>query len=431
MSQLRFGFADEIITPVLNGHCLDGYGFRLGPAEFIRDDIHAKVCAIVSGDSISLLFSMDLIGMGPRLYRLVTSQISHLTGVPRERIALCFIHTHAAPAAGILDELPIDYDYFARVGELCGQAALRAIERACPCSVSFSILPEQITQSYNRRNGRDVIDRSIRAAAFHDENGQLRGVICSASCHAVVCTKMCVSADWLSELNKLSSDALPYLYVQNRGADVDPLDMGSHTVDDLIEKLGKQLSEPVERFAKAAVPGTPLQGTLITRYENVSVPMMAMTDTDTMKATIRAEEEKYFTSPAGSLERHITFRELQFWRHMLEMAENGENFDIKVPLQLFCLNHDFVFAFVPFEMLTLTGNKLEELFVSKGFAPENIYTCGYSNSTNGYLAPIEEFEFGGYEVAGASHWYNIPQNSTGTERAVLEWFTKQADMIYN
>ena len=429
MSSIRFGFADEIITPKLNGQFLDGYGFRTTPVEYIRDDLHAKVCAIESEGEVSLLFSIDLIGISPRLYRLVTAQITALTGVPRERIALCFIHTHAAPASGILDEIPVDYDYIAHVGELCGQAALRAMERVCPGSFDFAILPEQIQHSYNRRAGRDVIDRSIRAAAFHDETGQLRGVISSASCHAVVCTKMCISADWLSELNKLSSDDLPYLYVQNRGADIDPCDMSAHTVDSLIEILGKELSEPVDRFAKASVSGPVLKGRLTTRYENVRIPMLAMRDTDELKAKIKAEEEKYFTCSPTGWEKHGILRELQFWRHMLELAENGETNDITVPLQLFSLNRDFIFAFLPFELLTLTGNKLEDLFASKGFSRESIYICGYSNSTNGYLAPLEEFEFGGYEVAGAAHWYNISQNGTESERTVLNWFAKQADML--
>lgn len=429
MNSISFGFADEIITPKLNGQFLDGYGFRTTPAEYIRDDLHAKVCAIESEGEISLLFSIDLIGLNPKLYRLVTAQITALTGVPRERIALCFIHTHAAPASGVLSDLPIDYDYIAYVGELCGRAALRAMERLCPGSFDFAILPEQIQHSYNRRAGRDVIDRSIRAAAFRDETGALRGVISSASCHAVVCTKMCISADWLSELNKLSSDEIPYMYVQNRGADVDPFDMSAHTVDSLIEILGKELSEPVDRFAKASVQKTVLEGKLITRYENVRIPMLAMRDIDELKAHIKEEEKNYFSCGPEGWEKHRIYHMLQFWRHMLELAENGETNDITVPLQLFALNRDFVFAFIPFELLTLTGNKLEELFASKGFSRESIYICGYANSVNGYLAPVEEFEFGGYEVAGAAHWYNISQNSTESETAVLNWFAKQADML--
>ena len=58
MEQLKFGFADAIITPT-HPQCLymDGYGFRVKPAESIRDDLHAKVMAIVDGDRTRLVFS--------------------------------------------------------------------------------------------------------------------------------------------------------------------------------------------------------------------------------------------------------------------------------------------------------------------------------------------------------------------------------------
>jgi putative intracellular protease/amidase len=61
-----------------------------------------------------------------------------------------------------------------------------------------------------------------------------------------------------------------------------------------------------------------------------------------------------------------------------------------------------------------------------GFPEEGIYVCGYANSVNGYLAPPEEFEVGGYEVGGAAHWYNIPQTSVESEPTVVKWFEEAA-----
>ena len=82
MNPIKIGFADRIITPTLNGTFLDGYGHRVSPAEGVRDDIHAKVMALSDGSSTQLLFTLDLIGLNPRLYTLVSTQISDLTGVP-------------------------------------------------------------------------------------------------------------------------------------------------------------------------------------------------------------------------------------------------------------------------------------------------------------------------------------------------------------
>ena len=426
---LCLGFADAIITPHHPEYIyLDGYGFRLSPAtEGVRDDLHAKVCAMIEGEKTFLLFSLDIIGLREDTYRLVTSQISDLTGVAREDIALSCIHTHAAPASGILDELPIDTDYFAWMGEVCGRAALRAIERACPVTASFAILPETLKTSHNRRKEREVIDRSIRAVAFHDEAGKLRGVLCSAACHAVVNTAHSISADWLAELNVLSTDEVPYLFLQGRGADINPQLYLKLPIDEMIARLGSELSTPVAQFAANTAQGHPLLGTLERRYEIVRIPMKEMTDLAAVRKEIERESQAYRAIDPSDIQKHFVLRQLQWWRHMEKMIENGEDFALRVPLQALAIGKACVFLFVPFELLTLTGNKLEDMFAETGFARETIYVCGYSNMTEGYLAPVEEFEFGGYEVAGAAHWYNIPEASTESEPAVLNWFRKVSE----
>ena len=428
---LRLGFADAIITPKYPEYTyLDGYGFRLSPAtEGVRDDLHAKVCAMVDGEKIFLLFSLDLIGLREDTYRLVSAQITDLTGVAREDMALSCIHTHAAPASGILDELPIDTDYFAYVGEVCGRAALRAMERACPVRASFAILPETLMTTHNRREGREVIDRSIRAVAFRNEKGELCGVLASAACHAVVNTAYSISADWLAEFNKLSSDEVPYLFLQGRAADINPQLYLGLPIDELIERLGRELATPVEAFAKNSPQGLPLCGDLTRHYEIVRIPMKEMTDLAAVREEIARQSAAYRARSPEDIQKHFVLRQLQWYRHMERMNENGEDFSLHVPLQALAIGKACVFLFVPFELLTLTGNKLEEMFVAAGFAREAVYVCGYSNMTEGYLAPVEEFPFGGYEVAGAAHWYNIPEASPESEPALLDWFRRVSEEL--
>ncbi len=425
MNTIKIGFADAIITPTsINGMFLDGYGHRVSPAEGVRDDIHAKVMALSDGRRTHLLFTLDLIGLNPRLYTLVSSQISDLTGVPVSHISLVSIHTHAAPQGGILDEMPINTDYFAYLGELCGRAALRAMERACPCRVAAAVLPEQLTHVLNRR-GRPYIDRRIKAAAFYDEGGALRGVITTAACHAVINTAFTISADWLAELNAISSDELPYLFFQGRAADINPWQDEGLDTDRFISTLGKELSGPAVAFAASKPQQQILTGEIVTRHEQVRIPMLAM-EADELRATVKHWSEQYFSLPIEDWNKHYYLRELQWARHMLRRAESGEGFDITVPLQLVTIGDAFAFAMVPFELLTLPGDRIEAILRRAGFPEEGIYVCGYANSVNGYLAPPEEFEVGGYEVGGAAHWYNIPQTSTDSEPAVIAWFEKAA-----
>ncbi|MBQ7337164.1 MAG: hypothetical protein IJW40_01785 [Clostridia bacterium] len=422
MNPIKVGFADEIITPQLNGIFLDGYGHRITPATGVRDELHAKVMALSDGVNTHLLFALDLIGLNPRLYTLVSHQIADLTDVPVSHISLVCIHTHAAPQAGILDEMPINTDYFAYVGELCGRAALRAMERACPCTVRAAVLPEELKHIFNRR-GRPFIDRRIKAAAFYDEVGALRGVICNAACHAVINTEFAVSADWLAELNAISCDEVPYLFFQGRAADINPWQDEGMDIDAFITTLGRELSEPVAAFAAADYQRTSLQGSIVTHYEMVRIPMLAM-GVEELREQVKHWSDLYFSLPIEDWNKHYYLRELQWARHMLAIAERGESFDIEVPLQLLTVGDAFAFALVPFELLTLPGERIEDVLRRAGFAEQGIYVCGYANSLNGYLAPPEEFEVGGYEVGGAAHWYNIPQTSPASAPAVVAWFEK-------
>ena len=423
MNDIRFGFADTVITPS-RPDCvyLDGYGHRMHPAVGVRDELHAKVAAITDGETTFLLFSLDLIGMRRPVYELLINQITALCGVPRSHIALACTHTHSAPATGILDELPINTDYFAYVGECCGRAALAALERATPGSLHAELLPEQLQHSFNRR-GRDVIDRSMRAAAFRDTKGNLRGLLCSASCHAVINTSYLISADFLSVLNEASTDACPYLFFQGRGADINPYTEQALAPDDFIRALGSELTDAIAAFLSRPANTAPLQGALSVCYEDVTLPMMKHNDLDALRAAIREHEKAYFSCAPEDLQKHFNLRELQWLRHMLRLAESNSSFEITVPLQLLKVGDAMAFAFVPFELLTLTGNKIEQMLLDAGYDRSSIYVCGYSNITESYLAPVEELPYGGYEAGGgASHWYKLPHCTEQTEPALLRWF---------
>ena len=197
----------------------------------------------------------------------------------------------------------------------------------------------------------------------------------------------------------------------------------------MIARLGRELSIPVAQFAANAPQGDTLSGEITRRYEIVSIPMKKMTDIAAIKAEIAKQSEAYRAISPDDIQKHFVLRQLQWWRHMERMIEKTEDFALRVPLQALAIGKACVFLFVPFELLTLTGNKLEDMYAEAGFARETIYICGYSNMTEGYLAPVEEFPYGGYEVAGAAHWYNIPEASPESEPALLDWFRKVSEEL--
>jgi hypothetical protein len=87
-------------------------------------------------------------------------------------------------------------------------------------------------------------------------------------------------------------------------------------------------------------------------------------------------------------------------------------------------------AFVPFEMLTATGNAVERILASLGANAPECLVIGYSNGTNGYLCPSAEADEAGYETAGAARWYGLPECSAETEKAVLRGVHSLADRLF-
>ena len=426
MKSLRAGFAQADITPALAGIWLDGYGMRTRPAESVRDPLYAKVCVLDDGSGIHLIASLDLCGLSQYFDCLLRDIASAVCGIPAARMTLCCIHSHSAPAGGMLPRFPVNRDWLAHAGELLGQAALRAMARAVPCTADFRILDEPLTHTRNRR-GQPERDPRIRTAAFRDESGTLRGVLCQASCHAVINTDYRVSADYLSVLNARSADECPYLFLQSRGADINPSCMTP--VEEGIRTLGHDLADPVAAAAADARAGIPLTGPLESIREYVTVPMRFPGTPEEMAAMLREAEAVYLTTPPEDTAKY-GWQEKMIWLRLLrDMRESGKAPEVRVPLQILRSPGVFVFAFLPFEVLTATGDRLEAIFRQAGYPAERIWITGYANSVNGYLAPPEALSgdhYEAYEAYESAFGYNLPNTSPASEPAVLAWFASHA-----
>jgi neutral ceramidase len=431
MPLLKCGFAQRDITPVPGTVFLDGYGFRLTPAEGIRDRLYVKVCAIECGDDRFALFSFDLCGMSAQVYDYIAGHIEGLTGMDRSRFALTCIHTHAGPACGLLDGLPLYWDWFASAAEKAAEALAEAHQNARPGQFHMSICGE-LRHMFNRR-GRTPIDRRIRCAVFTGEDGNVRGIIASAACHAVVNTSMNISADYpavLTQEVEKRYPGVPAIFINGRGADIDPYNPDSLTREELLVTLGHELADCALNFADtvAGKYKEALDTEIVSDYRLITVPMKPFSAEDVYRREITRLTDAY-KNEKDAVTKHCILRELDYHRSCMKKLRAGISPDITVPLQILLIKNTAVFVMMPFEVLTLTGNKIEEMLCNLGFAPESVFICGYTNSVNGYLAPIEEFEYGGYEVAGAAHWYGIAECCEQSVETVLKNIDSMMDAL--
>ena len=425
MSVLNAGFAQIDITPEKPGEVfLDGYGDRLSPAEGVRDPLYAKVCFLSSGERRFAIISVDLCGFGCAVKDRLCALISQITGMPREHFALCATHTHAAPACGVLSGLPISMIYFDTVGQRIADAVIKARESAVPGAFQTSF-GDSFNAGYNRRK-KENIDRRVFVWSFRDGSGALRGALASASCHAVCSTDMLISADYPGVLTGMArerlGDGVPVLFLQGRGADIDPTEFHESGILKAGEALGKCVFSGIERAADGGV----VDGELSIAFAEKEIPF-ASPDPEAL-SVMTAKYTKRLAETDDPFKRRCACVEL-VWAYNAK-KNVGRTPTVGVDLQMLKLGDGAAVAFVPFELLTLTGDALESILLSHGVKAPDCLVVGYANGTNGYLCPSAEASLRDYETAGASHWYGLPECSELTERAVLDGMSGLADRLF-
>ena len=408
--KLSCGFSQIDITPQPAASVyLDGYGERILPAGEILDPLYAKVCVMRYGSSEFAVISLDICGLRSPVMERLEDWITLLTGLERSQFALCATHTHAGPACGLLPDLPVNMLYWNWVGQQIASAILQARETSLPGTFR-SCFADDFTGGYNRRNKPDI-DRRIRVCGFYDDAGILRGVFANASCHAVCMTGCGISADY---------PGVPFLFLQGRGADVDPLFWEQEGVD----RLGNELTEKVFAALDTLANMTGTHGPIRSLFRKSRIPMCWPGKAE-MATELEQQLQKLTENKDKSKARRYADVNIRWLQNAIRELESGNTDpEITVSFQALSVGRDFVMVFVPFEMLTVTGNAIESAICAMGIDPARCFVIGYANGTNGYLCPSAEHGDGSYEVQGAARWYSLPQCCEASERTVIARLTE-------
>ena len=425
MSMLRCGFAQVEITPEPGTVYLDGYGFRMQPSSGTRDPLYAKVCAFCTEKTRFVIIAMDICGLNRELSHRLRGWVRSAAGLADAEFVLCATHTHAGPACGVLDGLPINGLYWDEVGQKLGKAVKEAQANACAGHFRFAV-GGGLEGGYNRR-GKEIIDRRVPVCAFYDEQDVLRGVIASASCHAVCHLEFTCSADYPSVLTEAAAESfpgVPFLFLQGRGADIDPVVKG----EEGIRLVGGSLTENVFGALKDMAGTEGWNGDSIKGAFCPTVVPMCVPSCEVMEQEAAVIAAQIYQEP-DTQKRHYAGVELVWRQKMAMQTKKGIKPTVEADLQMAVIGGKWVLVFVPFEMLTPTGNAIEKMLIQQGYAPEKCFVVGYSNQNNGYLAPAAEGGMDGYETRGAAHWYGLPECSVHSEPAVLHAFSAMLNRL--
>lgn len=411
--KLYIGFAEVDITPPLtDGVYLDGYGFRTAPAEGVHLPIFAKVCVLRSGeDGVPFaIFSLDVCGLSDTVHDRLRRWICLTAPIKNERMALCATHTHAGPAAGVLWGLPVNMLYWDKVGGQLGAIANEALSRMVEGTLRLSE-GTPFTASANRR-GKACIDRRVPVCAAYSAEGKLLGMLVSASCHAVASNDMRISPDYPGVMAKKVSEhhgGAPVLFLQGRGADINPTEEAMAAGKNRPDVPGAVLADCVEAGLRAPALCTATDGKIKAVLHPTLLPYAYPT-----QAQIEAKIAEMQQALADGIKPRSTEMELLWQAGALEQVTAGKRL-VEVPMVLAALSVGGIkFVFLPFELLTSTGNKIEEIFGA------HTLVIGYANGTHGYMAPADECGLFDYETCRSAHWYGMPECIEATEQTLLD-----------
>lgn len=402
---LHAGAASVDITPS-SPQWLDGYGNRTAPSEGAYQPITAKGLALRFGETGAVLVSAEVLGFDRTRVPALKARIAARAGVAAENVILAATHTHCAPrVCDMVMPGEVDAGYRDWFEARCVDAAAGAWEQLSPVRVRVSKAEDRLGINRRARTEQGTImrpnpngphDRDVDTVWFEEPTGSgVRASLTVAACHPTCRGGQQLGGDYpgflLRELEREAGGV--GLFVLGCAGDVRPHFTGEHggfrmaSLEE-VERAGKDMGEAVLAARKSARPVECRD--LQVRRREVEIPL----------AEPPGEEELRHVAAEDSnlLKRAWAGRMLQEGADRLPRSVSFE-------IQLLSLAPGLGVLFWPGEVVAdyaLWVKSLDNLEV------DSLIAGAYANGAVGYVPSAAMYPYGGYEVNGSHHYYNLP-----------------------
>ena len=382
---LKLGYAQADITPA-EPMGLVGFYREDNLSKGVQSSLLAQV-AVWEDEERCCLITVDSLGFMKDMTDLLREQVGRGLGVSKDKVMVCFSHTHAAPNADS------EKQYF----EMICEKALMAVEQAMadlkPVSVGYG--NAEVNIGVNRRPNGTKIDKRAGFLLAHDEKEQkncLLLVRLTAHGNVLKADNYRISPDYFGEVRETLQKqyGCPVLVVQGAAGNIAPkyFDSENTPVDargpEFVrskDALNCMAEEVRKKFA-----GSMAQMTLTTEgtVRMYSQEMTLYAEVPSLEVAKQiASEAKQFCGIDGS----------EWLAEVNQLRENGiQQQEEKVEVQYFSVG-DWCLCGVPYELMTEFALQGVEQTGNKFF-----YINGYTNGCLSYFPMKEEFDKGGYEV---------------------------------
>ncbi len=397
---VRFGFAQVDITPTTSVEMV-GFGRPDNRSRGTLSRLLAQIMLWEGAGERACIVAIDSIGFTVEEANRVRAAIAEKLHLAREKVMLCFSHTHSAVNVGQEEA------YFASAITKILEGIDRAIQSLAPIKAVWGHTEAEI--GVNRRNKDGVLDKRIGVLKLADAaTNKTRAIVLRLSAHANVLTSdnYMISSDFIgvarSELEKRYGCRV--IITQGASGNIRPkyqhsqailMEEHPHEAERMLRdgELGKRIvSESMEALAKMAAEIERAVGGMADSLVPQSVYRLCMFS-ETQSFAAEVPTTRRAMEIAEEAKREADIDGTGWLREVERLHDEGIKQQIaEIEVQYFVLN-DGCLCGIPQEAMCEIAVEI----ASRVHNPR-IYFGGYTNGCSGYLPTQAEYAKGGFEV---------------------------------
>lgn len=384
---IRLGYAECDITP-LEAMPLVGF-YREDSCQGILKPLKAQVSVWEDNrNQKRCLVTIDSLGFTTELTNQIRDKVGNYLEIAREKIMVCFSHTHSAP-----DPADSRFTYFDFVCSQVLNAAKEAVANISAVDIGWDNVKADI--GVNRRNKSADIDKRVGVLKICEcDTDIIRLLILRVTAHANSYKRdnYCVSPDFFGDIREVVGGHFkcPVMVIQGAAGNVAP-------------KYFCSKETPVDAAGSEYVRSQHAANDMAQVILNALVPKVDEIRTSKFDAVNVHSKEMVLTAPVLSMEqiRQIAQDANQIcgidgsgWlSEVWKLQEkNIRKQDENAEVQFFQIG-DWCLCGVPYEIMNEFAVRTEEKLGNPFF-----YLNGYTNGCSTYFPTEEEYDKGGYEV---------------------------------
>ncbi|WP_373077829.1 alkaline ceramidase [Fusobacterium varium] len=393
---MKMGYGERDITPE---YPIEMVGFYRADnlSKGILDRLYVQCALFDFSNEYSCIITIDSIGFTVKDSDYLRDIIGKNLKITKERVMLCFSHTHSAPNNGI------ERSYFAFICQKTLEAVNESLNNVIPVKAAWESFEGNIGE--NRRNN-SVLDKRIgilKLSAFDNDNIKLILLRVTAHANILSSDNYLISSDYFGSVRKFLKEKYncDVMVTQGASGNIRPLYRQKNTDFLEIHSYEYSLTQANKNIPSLEAEKS-INKTVQEIYTGIDKIIYSLIPQKINRLNMFSEIKRFY-SDVPTIERaHEIFIEAREkagidgsdWLKEIKRlnAEKIIRQHTDIEIQYFILNNGCICG-VPEEIMCEMA--LEVIEKTKN---NQIYLGGYTNGCSGYFPTYEEFLRGGYEV---------------------------------